>query len=82
MKTNDIFNFRRFGRYFTSDFRTLIANYGLSLLTISILTPIATYVLISGFKYLMGGSWEGPELPVRTTIFIMMMVCLIVTMPV
>ena len=82
MKTNDIFNFRRFGRYFTSDFRTLIANYGLSLLTISILTPIATYVLISGFKYLMGGSWEGPEVPVRTTIFIMMMVCLIVTMPV
>ena len=82
MKTNDIFNFRRFGRYFSSDFRTLIANYGLSLLTISILTPIATYVLISGFKYLMGGSWEGPELPVRTFIFGMMALCLVVTMPV
>ena len=82
MKTNDIFNFRRFGRYFSSDFRTLIANYGLSLLTISILTPIATYAIISGFKYMIGGSWEGPELPVRTFIFGMMTLCLIVTMPV
>lgn len=82
MKTNDIFNFRRFGKYFTSDLRTCTANYGLSLLTISILTPIATYALISGFAYLMSGSWEGPELPTRTFIFGIMMFCMVVTMPV
>ena len=52
---NDIFNFRRFGKYFTSDIRTCTANYGLSLLTMAVLTPIATYALISGFAYLMGG---------------------------
>ena len=79
---NNIFNFRRFGKYFTSDIRTCTANYGLSLLTMAVLTPIATYALISGFIYLMGGSWQGPEVPTRTFIFFMMAVCLVVTMPV
>ena len=79
---NDIFNFRRFGKYFTSDLRTCVANYGLSLLTMAVLTPIATYALISGFSYLMGGSWEGPQIPTRAFIFFMMVVCLVVTMPV
>ena len=79
---NDIFNFRRFGKYFTSDIRTCTANYCLSLLTMAVLTPIATYALISGFAYLMGGSWEGPGAPTRAFIFFMMAVCLVVTMPV
>lgn len=79
---NDIFNFRRFGKYFTSDLRTCSANYGLSLLTMAVLTPIATYALISGFAYLMGGSWEGPGVRTRAFIFFMMAVCLVVTMPV
>ena len=82
MKTKDIFNFRRFGKYFASDFRTIIANYGLSLFTLAILTPIATYALISGFAYLMLGEWAGPQLPVRAVIFAMMMLCIVVTMPV
>ena len=82
MKTNDIFNFRRFGKYFTSDFRSCTANYGLSLLTLAILTPIATYALISGFAYIMSGSWEGPEIGVRGFIFAIMMLCMVVTMPV
>ena len=41
MKANDIFNFRRFGKYFASDLRTCWANYGLSLLTISTIFPIS-----------------------------------------
>ena len=79
---NEIFNFRRFGKYFTSDLRTCSANYGLSLLTMAVLTPIATYALISGFAYLMGGIWEGPQIGTRAFIFFMMTVCLVVTMPV
>ena len=45
MSKNDIFNFRRFGKYFASDFKTCTSNYGLSLLTISILIPVALYAL-------------------------------------
>ena len=82
MKATDIFNFRRFGKYFSSDVRTCTANYGLSLLTISILAPVATYAILSGITYIMTGDWNGPGQGTRFFIFAMMMVCMIVTMPV
>ena len=44
MNTNDIFNFRRFGKYFSSDFKTCRANYGLSLIVITILIQVGLYV--------------------------------------
>ena len=69
MKTNDIFNFKRFGKYFGSDIRTCWANFGLSLLTISILLPIAIYIISTAFE-------------IRLFIFIVAMLCIIVTMPV
>ena len=50
MKNNDIFTFRRFGKYFASDLRSCSANYGLSLLTISLLTPLATYAIFLIFS--------------------------------
>lgn len=82
MKTNDIFNFRRFGKYFSSDVRTCAANYGLSLLTISILAPVATFAILSGITFLVTGDWSGPGQGTRAVIFGMMMVCMIITMPV
>lgn len=82
MKTNDVFNFRRFGKYFSSDVRTCAANYGLSLLTLSILAPVATYAILSGITFLMTGDWSGPGQGTRAVIFGMMMVCMIITMPV
>ena len=54
MKTNDIFNFQRFGKYFASDLRTCAANYGLSLLVLAILTPIATELIAGGFNLILG----------------------------
>lgn len=82
MKTNDIFDFRRFGKYFASDIRTCAANYGLSLLTIALLTPIANEVFTAIFKILFTRTWSGPEIAGRLTIFAIAMFCLIVTMPV
>ena len=82
MKTNDIFDFRRFGKYFASDIRTCAANYGLSLLTIALLTPIANEVFTAVFKILFTREWGGPEIAGRVTIFAIAMFCLIVTMPV
>lgn len=82
MKTNDIFNFRRFGRYFTSDFRTCTANYGLSLITISLLSLIAMYVFTVGINLIFDGAWEGPDTGFRLFTFIVAMFCIVVTMPV
>lgn len=79
---NDIFNFNRFGKYFSTDMRTCWANYGLSLLTISILFPIVTYVISIAFNLLMNSSWDGPDMGIRFFVFAVAMFCMVVTMPV
>ena len=82
MKTNDIFDFRRFGKYFASDIRTCSANYGLSLLALTILAPIATELITAGFSLLLDLTWQGAWLGLRVGVFAIAMLCLVVTMPV
>ena len=82
MKTNDIFDFRRFGKYFASDIRTCAANYGLSLLALTILAPIATELITAGFSLLLDLTWQGAWLGLRVGVFAIAMLCLVVTMPV
>lgn len=82
MKNNDIFTLRRFGKYFASDLRSCSANYGLSLLTISLLTPLATYAIFLIFSIILGEGWTGLSMGTRASIFSIAMICLIVTMPV
>ena len=82
MKTKDIFDFRRFGKYFVSDLKTCSANYGLSLFTISLLTPLALYVITVVFNLILHMGWEGPSLAFRSVVFGIAMFCMVVTMPV
>ena len=79
---NDIFNFRRFGKYFASDFRTCLANYGLSLITISILFQIVLYAVSVGMNILLDHQWDGPDMGLRTFVCGIAMLCITVTMPV
>ena len=81
MKT-DIFNFRRFGKYFASDIKTCWANYGLSLLTISLIVPVILYVVLTAFNLILTSSWNGPDMGFRTFAFCLAMFCIVVTMPV
>lgn len=78
---NDIFNIRRFGKYLASDARSCAANYGLSMLLISLMGVIiyAGTVIIG---LLFTGKWGGPELSFRTFTFAVSVFCLMVTMPV
>lgn len=82
MKANDIFNFRRFGKYFASDLRTCWVNYGLSLLTISTVFPVGTYFLTNTFNLVLNSTWDGPDIGLRSFIFIVATICMVVTMPV
>ena len=82
MKSNDIFNIRRFGRYFATDFRSGAANYGLSLLTLTLLTPVALYVLSYVFSFITGNGLNGPGMGLRAAVFGISMFCLVITMPV
>jgi len=79
---NDIFNFRRFGKYFTTDFRTCWANYGLSLLTNSLLSPLVLYVIIATINQIMHNTWDGPDIGLRVFAFAVAMICMVFTMPV
>ena len=79
---NDIFNFRRFGKYFKTDFKTCWANYGLSLLTISLLSPLVLYVIIVTINQIMHNTWDGPDIGLRVFAFAVAMICMVVTMPV
>ena len=82
MKTNDIFDLRRFGKYFATDVRTCTANYGLSLMTISLLLPIAAYAISAAFNLIIRSTWDGPDIALRATVFAVALICLVVTMPV
>lgn len=79
---NEIFNFRRFGKYFATDFRTCWANYGLSLITISILSQLALYAVSVGMNILLDHQWDGPDMGFRTFVCGVAMLCITVTMPV
>ena len=79
---NDNFNFRRFGKYFSTDIRTCWSNYGLSLLTISILSPVFFYILITTFHLILNSSWDGPDMGLRFFVFCIALACLVITMPV
>ena len=79
---NDNFNFRRFGKYFSTDIRTCWSNYGLSLLTISIFTPVFFYILITTFHLILNSSWDGPDMGLRFFVFCIALACLVITMPV
>lgn len=68
MKT-DIFNFRRFGKYLASDIRTCLANYGLTLLSLTFIVLLVTYAVTVGMNLLFDHVWEGPELTLRVTEF-------------
>lgn len=77
---NDIFNFRRFGKYFASDFRACSANFGLSALLISLAGVIVYAVdVITGLIFEQ--VWDAPGLGERFAIFAVAMTIFIVTMP-
>ena len=79
---NDIFNFSRFGKYFASDIRTCWSNFGLSLLTIALLFPVATYFITTVFNFVINSVWDGPDMGLRVFVFVVALLCMIITMPV
>ncbi len=79
---NDIFNFRRFGRYFASDIKTCTANYGLSLITLSVLALLGLYFVHILFFVLVDQLWNGPGIGLRGFTFALVLICTLVTMPV
>ena len=81
MKTKDIFNFRRFGKYFESDLRSCASNYWLSMLLIS-LKGLIIYIGTECMGLAFTGEWSGPDKSFRVFTFVVSMFVLMTTMPV
>ena len=82
MKTNEIFDLKRFGKYFGSDLKTLWSNFGLSLMTTTLALPLVIYIISIAFNKVINNTWCGPSMDLRLFVFAMAMFCIIVTMPV
>lgn len=77
---NQIFNFRRFGRYYVTDLRRCMANYGLSALVTALIGIIA-YVFTGLISTILGGEWLSLPLAARIMIFGIAALVLIINMP-
>ena len=77
----EIFDFKRFGKYFVSDMRSCAANYGYSLALICLMGVII-YVGTVTMGLLFNASWGGPECGFRNSVFSLSMFVMAVTMPV
>lgn len=78
---NNIFNLRRFGKYFVADLRGCVANYGLTMVLISFMGLI-TYLLYGFIILALDGAWESADDGLRSFAFLLCMCILIVNMPV
>lgn len=81
MKANEIFNFKRFGKYFASDIRTCTRNYGISLLAISLLSLATTYFISIALNLIGDKEWQGPGIEIRSIVFIAAIMLIVITMP-
>ena len=77
----EIFDFRRFGKYFVADLKGCAANYGLSLLLTS-LTGVMAYLISAVLSLCVSGHWSSLEGEFRFAVFCVAAVVLVVTMPV
>ena len=77
----EIMDFNRFGKYFVSDLKSCAVNYGYSL-TLICLMGVIIYIGTVSMGLLFNGSWGGPDIGFRNSVFCFSMFVLAVTMPV
>lgn len=79
---NDVFNFKRFGRYFVTDLRAAISNYGISLLVLATMI-LSIDLFVGAFTYVTTatGYWQGIGIGVRGTLTVIFAVVALISAP-
>lgn len=80
MTTNNIFNFRRFGKYLVTDLKRCTAQYGLSMLAI-VSIGLVSYICVGALGLLSEGEWLSSNTLARAVYLSIASVVLIMTMP-
>lgn len=65
MNANNIFSFKRFGKYFVSDFKNATANFGLSLLATPFIVLGMFFIVCLLTNFVSGMEWNGPVAGIR-----------------
>lgn len=76
----DIFNIKRFGKYFVSDLGSAAANFGLSLLLLSS-AGVIVYLLMGFFSLITSGAWDGSGPAIRFATLAISYIVLMISMP-
>lgn len=76
----EIFNIRRFGKYFAADLRRCMYNFGLNVILISLMGVIC-YMVNATFGLCAGKGWETMGESARCSVFIVAAIVLVITMP-
>lgn len=77
----DIFDIKRFGKYFLSEIKSAGANFGLSLALLSFMEVIV-YLFAGLFSLMNSGQWDGTGIPLRSTTFCLCLFVMVISMPV
>lgn len=71
---------RRFGRYFRSDLRAALSNFGISLLVFSTMA-VSTELFNGLFSFMFSGEWHGMTASLRTLLFVIFGIIMLLTSP-
>lgn len=78
---SNVFNLKRFGKYYSYDFNNAAANYGVSALVIGLL-PLILLVFYVIFSLVFTGNVEPLPLPLKLTLFGIVLLVVILSAPV
>lgn len=79
---SDIFSLKRATQYFASDVKTCISNFGVSFISMTAVTPIATYIIFYLAHLVFGhGEWGGVGILTRAITFGVVLTILMLTQP-
>lgn len=77
---NDIFNFKRFGKYLASDLRGCVSNFGVTF-AVAVAAPLISYFFFGVFHLIFTGTWGSMPLVGRISFFIVIALILFIAMP-
>ena len=81
MSNQDIFSFKRAGKYFVSDLKTCWSSYGLNFISICMIAPLAVYLVTILNNLIFLQKWSGPGVILRAIIFGIAIVVLGISQP-
>lgn len=77
---NNIFNYRRFSKYFVYDLKRWLSSYGMTFLLLSMM-PLILHFIVLGYSMAFGQGYHVPGIEARAVVFCIITFLLVLTYP-